>query len=133
MLRNRLFAAGVAAFLAATATIGIWVRPAKAVTAGMTVCASNTISASNSSSAITLSNCGPVVIIYNITSQEAFYNPGPIATTAAYNGAAGTGGLSIPGNTYVVIQINQAAPGQLSAITATSTTTLRIVQGWAQT
>jgi hypothetical protein len=121
MLR-RFVAAGLAAFIASG--LGIGIRPAKAVLAGITVCSANTISVSNSSSAITLSSCGPVVIIYNITSQEAFYNTGATATTSNY---------SIPGNSYVVLQVPQANPGQLSAITASSTTTLRIVQGIAQT
>ena len=121
---RRLIAAGLAVFIAAGSILGIGIRSAKAVLAGISVCSANSISVSNSSSAITLSNCGPVVIIYNITSQEAFYNTGATATTSNY---------SIPGNSYVVLQVSQAAPGQLSAITASSTTTLRIVQGIAQT
>lgn len=124
-LRRFIVAAGIAAFVSIAAILGLFgIRPANAVTAGITVCSSNTISASGSSSNITLSNCGPVVIIYNITSQEAFYNLGSVATTSNY---------SIPGNSYVVLQINQASTVVLSAITASSTTTLRIVQGWAQT
>lgn len=72
-------------------------------------------------------NCGPTVIVYNITSQEAFFNLG-----SASNTAATTSGWSLPGNTYVVLNVSTAGL-YLAAITASSTTTLRIIQGRATT
>lgn len=86
-----------------------------------------TISASNISSGVTLSSCGPNVIIFNISSQEAFYN---LSSTDA---AATTSDYSIPGNSYINLVVpNAGVTYYLTAITAANTTTLRISQGTSQ-
>src|SRR5215469_15959155 len=102
---------------------------AQAGTAGITPCSANSISVSGSSNNVQLSLCGPVIILYNITSTELFYNYGTASTTAAT-----TSNYSLPGNTYVVLNIGNvsATAGYLAAITASSTTTLRIIQGYAR-
>jgi hypothetical protein len=94
---------------------------------GLTPCASASLSVSGTTSNTQLSTCGPTVLLINITSQEAFYNLG-----AASNTAATTSNYSLPGNTSVVLNVGQAGL-YLAAITATSTATLRIVQGWGYT
>ena len=98
---------------------------AQAGLAGISPCAAETLSVSGTSSNVQLSTCGPVVILYNITSQEAFYNYGAASTTAAT-----TSNYSLPGNTFVVLNINTIG-GYLAAITGSSTTTIRVVQGYA--
>jgi hypothetical protein len=91
--------------------------------AGITPCSSNTISVTGTSSNVKLSACGQTVLLWNVTSQELFYNYGPSSSEAAT-----TSGNSLPGNSYVVLNLGYAQP-YLAAITATSTTTLRITQG----
>lgn len=87
-----------------------------------------TMSVSNTSSNIQLAVCGPNVLVFNITAQEAFYNLGSTSATAAT-----TSSFSIPGNSYILLTVPTGATGYyLAAITATSTTTLRISQGIAQ-
>lgn len=98
---------------------------ASAEQAGISPCASESLSVSNTSSNVQLSACGPVVIVYNISSQEAFYNYGTASNTAAT-----TSNYSLPGNTYITLNLNGAG-GYLAAITSTSTTTFRIIQGYA--
>jgi hypothetical protein len=102
---------------------------AQSGTAGITPCAANTLSVSGTTSNVQLSTCGPVVILYNITSQEMFYNWG-----AASNTAATTSNYSLPGNQYVVLNLGGAGAAALylAGITGSSTTTLRIVQGYAE-
>lgn len=97
--------------------------------AGLSPCSANSISVSGTSGNVQLSTCGPVILLWNITSQELFYNFGTASTTAAT-----TSNYSIPGNSFIVINLPnaQAAGYYLAAITATSTTTLRITQGYAQ-
>ena len=94
--------------------------------AGITPCAAESLSVSGTSGNIQLSQCGPTVIVYNITSQEAFYQ---LATSSA--GTATTSNYSLPGNQFVVLQIAQTQIMWLAAITGSSTTTFRIVQGLA--
>ena len=86
------------------------------------------LSVSGTSSNELLSTCGPSVIIYNITSQEAFYELGSNSSTTAT-----TSSPSIPGNTFVILSVpfGQGTVAYLAAITASSTTTLRVVQGSA--
>ena len=84
-----------------------------------------TISVSNSAASIQFSNCGPTALVWNVGSQEAFYlvsSAGTAATTSSY---------SIPGNSFVVLNIGYAQY-YLSAITSSSTTTLHITQGVTQ-
>lgn len=61
--------------------------------------------------------------MWNITSQEVFYNYGSSSGTAAT-----TSNYSIPGNSFVVLFLGL---GQyyLAAITASSSSTLRVTQG----
>ena len=98
---------------------------------GFTPCVSSagaqTISASNSSSGVVLSACGPSVMLFNVGSQEAFYR------LSSNNSAATTSDYSIPGNSYILLTVpNLGATYYLNAITASSTTTLRVSQGNAQ-
>ena len=111
---------------------------AQSAQAGMSPCAGGTLAATSSSSNVQLSACGPVVIIYNISSQEAFYGFGSTSSATATSQSTSTTApvaneYSIPGNTYVVVQVPNtgAAAWYVAAVTATSTATLRIVQGYA--
>ena len=62
----------------------------------------------------------------NLTSQEAFFNVGKASSTVAT-----TGSYSIPGGAYIIITVpnDNVAGWYLAAITATSTTTLRVIVG----
>jgi hypothetical protein len=65
----------------------------------------------------------------NLTSQEAFFNVGQASTTAAT-----TSDYSIPGNSFLTLTVpdESAAGWYVAAITASSTTTIRIIEGRAQ-
>jgi len=124
-------------FVAALLLAPLKVLPAHAQAglAGISPCAGGTLAVTGTSANVQLAGCGPVVIVYNITSQEAFYAVGATSAAAATAQSSSTaapiaGTFSIPGNTFVVLNINTQSP-YLAAITATSTTTLRIVQGYA--
>jgi hypothetical protein len=99
---------------------------------GIEPCAPNSLSVTGSSSNIQLSKCGASVILMNTTSQEAFFKVGNASTTAATTTV--TDSYSIPGGTYIVITVPNldVAGWYLAAITATSTTTIRVIQGNAQ-
>lgn len=120
-MRAKILAAICFALMASSASAEI---------AGITPCSPNSLSVTASSSNVALSSCGPVVIVYNISAQEAFYKLGATSSVAATTTV--TDSFSLPGNAFVVLQVSAIAPGFIAAITATSTTTLRIVQGWAQ-
>ena len=91
---------------------------------GITPCAAPTaLSVSTSSSNQQLSACGGTVLLWNITSQEAFFKSG-----TASNTTAATTDFSLPGNAFIVLNLGTARP-YLAAITASSTTTIRIIQG----
>lgn len=130
---NRIVAAiGVALAL-------LFSAPASAQLAGISACAGGTLAVTNASANVLLASCGPVVIVYNITSQEAFYNIGTSSAVTASSQSTSTtaptnanGSNSIPGNSFVTLNISNLATAYLAAITASSTTTLRIVQGYAQ-
>lgn len=94
--------------------------------AGITPCAAKSLSVSAASSNVALDACGPTTIVYNITTQEAFYK---LVTTSG--GTATTSDFSLPGSTFVVLQFAQGTATWLAGITASSTTTFRIVQGRA--
>jgi hypothetical protein len=109
---------------------------ANAQIAGLTPCAGGTLAVTGTSANVLLSTCGPVVILYNITSQEAFYTTGATSGAAATAQTSSTAApaantYSVPGNTYAVVDLT-GPTSYLAAITATSTTTLRIVQGYAK-
>lgn len=97
------------------------------VNQGLVPCSSGTptsLSASGSSSNTQLiANCGVNVILYNVGSQEAFYK---IGTSVAV--AAATTDNSLPAGAFVLLSLT---PNQrwIAAITSTSTTTIRLVQG----
>ena len=101
------------------------------VSQGICLCSGNppaSLSVSSVSANQQLNICGSTLIVYNVTSQEAFYVLGSAASTTAT-----TSGNSIPGNSFVVLSIpNADGAWYLAAITATGTTTLRFVQGQVQ-
>jgi len=115
MLRKIAIAA---AFIVAMAS------PALSQVRGISPCGTGTktISASVTSSNVQVHSCANIAILYNITSQEAFYSVG----TASSQTAAVTD-FSLPGNTYVVLSVPRG--GWVAAITASSTTTIRLVPG----
>lgn len=119
----RKFLCGAAALLALGAVAAAQNQPA-----GIGICTGNppaALSVSGTTSNVQLKTCGPTVIVYNITSQEVFYTIGSASSTVAT-----TSSNSLPGNTYVVLVVPTASPGYyFAAITATSTSTLRFVQG----
>jgi hypothetical protein len=96
---------------------------------GFATCAAHSLSVTGSSGNVQLSNCGPSVILMNITAQEAFFNVGQASTTAAT-----TSDYSIPGNPYLTITVpdESAAGWWVAAITPTSTTTIRMIEGRSQ-
>lgn len=96
--------------------------------AGLTPCGQASRSVSSSSANVVLPSCGPTIILYNITSQEAYYNIGSSSSIAAT-----TSSYYIPGGGFVVLQ----QPGigttwYLAGITPTSTTTFKAVVGAAK-
>lgn len=95
--------------------------------AGLTPCGSAiTLSVTNTTSNAQLSNCGGVVLVWNVGTVEAFYTFGTASTTAAT-----TSSWSIPSTSFVVLNLPTNRP-YLAAITASSTTTIRITQGNAR-
>ncbi len=119
--------------LIAIAALCLWGHSALAQSAGMSPCGTgtNSLSVSVTSSNVAVPGCANTVIVYNITSQEAFYK---IVTTSA--GTAATSDFSIPGNTFVrlAVPVPSSPSGTaawIAAITASSTTTLRLVPGRA--
>lgn len=90
---------------------------------GITPCASGTLAVSNTSANVALNKCGETALLWNVGTQEAFYK---LVTTNA--GTAATTDNSLPGNSFVVINVG-SAPLFLAAITSTSTTNIRITQG----
>lgn len=112
--------------LAAALAVVLFSSPAWSQTRGIAPCGTGTktISASTSSSNVLVHTCANVAILYNITSQEAFYAVGTANTQTA-----ATTDFSLPGNTYVVLSVPRG--GYVAAITASSTTTIRVVPGVA--
>ena len=100
---------------------------ANAQFAGITPCAAKSLALTTSTGNVALSGCGPTMILYNITSQEAYYNLG---TTSAVT--ATTSSYYIPGGGFVVLQIPTNSSWYLAGITPTSTSTLKAVQGTAK-
>lgn len=97
--------------------------------AGITPCSSNSISVSGTSANVQLSTCAQTILLWNVSTQELFYNFGTASSTAAT-----TSNYSLPGNSFIVL--NLGTPGgaayYLAAITGASTTTLRITQGHSE-
>ena len=113
-----LLAAGVLAPPAAQA------QPAQS---GLSPCPLNnsaiTLAVANTTSNVQLSTCGPVVVIWNVGSVEAFINVG-----SASNTAATTAGWSVPGSSFRTFNFGTSGL-YLAAITSSSSTTLRVTQG----
>lgn len=99
----------------------------RAQTAGMAPCNAASLSVSGTSSNVQLSKCAPSALLMNIGTVEAFYTFG--ATSAG--AVATTSNYSIPANSWQWIVVGTNAEW-IAAITASSTTTLRIVQGTGQ-
>jgi hypothetical protein len=101
---------------------------------GISPCAPNSLSVSGTSSNVQLSTCGSSLIIMNLTSQEAFFKIGQQSTTAATTTV--TDSYSIPGGAYILLTVpglaGAGAGWYFAAITAASTTTIRLIQGNAQ-
>lgn len=91
---------------------------------GITPCTpAASLSVSTISSNVQLSACGATVLLWNTGTQEAFFNYGTTSSTAAT-----TSSWSLPGASFVVLNLGTSRP-YLAAITASSSTTIRIVQG----
>lgn len=96
---------------------------------GITPCTpSATLSVTAASSNVQLSACSGVVLLWNVGTTEAFYKYGTVSTTVA---TTSTDSWSIPGSSFIVLNLGTARP-YLAAITAAGTTTLRITQGQAR-
>lgn len=85
------------------------------------------MSVTTTTSNVQLTTCGPNLLVFNITSQEAFYAIGKTSSTTAT-----TGSFSIPGNSYIMLSVPSGTAYWFAAITGSSTTTLRLSQGIAQ-
>lgn len=109
-------------FIAAVMLLFVGLLPACAQS-GITPCSANTISVTGTSANAQLSACGQTVLLWNIGTQELFYTYGSASSTAAT-----TSNYSLPGGDFVVLNLG-TQKYYLAAITATSTTTLRITQG----
>jgi hypothetical protein len=100
---------------------------------GFASCAGNppaAISVSNTSANVQLSTCGPNVYLINDGTTEAFWALGSASSTVAT-----TSSNPILANSYQLIIVPGYATANgwyLAAITSSSTTTLRIMQGFAQ-
>lgn len=115
----------IAALLLAAASLWSHDARAQATAAGITPCGNGlTLSVSNTSSNVQLNACGSSVVLWNIGSTEVFFNLGAASSTVA---AAATS-LSLPAGGGITLNTGRA-PLYLAAITASSTSTLRIVQG----
>ena len=90
---------------------------------GITPCAPATLAVSNTSANVQMSACGETALLWNVGTQEAFYRIGVGSGTTAV-----TTDNSLPGNSFVVINVGNAKL-YLAAITASSTTNIRITQG----
>jgi len=98
---------------------------------GLSLCAPNSLSVSTTSSNVALATCGPDLYLMNTTSQEAFYQIGTSSTLTANTTV--TQSYSLPGGAYQHIIIPYlSGTYYLAAVTATSVTTIRILQGSQQ-
>jgi len=101
--------------------------PVYAQYAGLTPCAAKSLSVTTTTGNVALSSCGPTAILYNTTSQEAYYNlSGSSSVTAT------TSSFYIPGGGFIVLQVPSGTVWTLAGITPTSTTVFKIVQGAAK-
>ena len=98
---------------------------ANAQYAGLTPCIPKSLAVTSSTANVQLGTCGPTIILYNISSQEAYYNYGSTSAVTAT-----TSSYYIPGGGFIVL--NLPAGSWLAGITPTSTTTFKVVQGAAK-
>ena len=96
---------------------------------GFAPCHAFSLNPSGSSVNVQLANCGPTVILMNLTSQEAFFNYGSSSATSA-----SSSNYSLPGGAYIMITVPDQSPAgwYIAATTSTSSTTVRILEGRAQ-
>lgn len=92
---------------------------------GFTPCASYTISVSGTSANQQLSTCGSTAVLWNVGTQELFVALGTGSGTVA----VATTGMSVPAGDRIVLNVGNSQL-YLAAITSTSSSTLRISQGW---
>ncbi len=95
--------------------------------AGLLPCNAASLNVTNVSSNVLLSKCAPSALLMNIGTIEAFYTFGGTSALAV----ATTSNFSIPAGSYQWITVGTNGDW-IAAITASSTTTLRIVQGTGQ-
>lgn len=104
---------------------------ASAQYAGLTPCGQASRAVTTSTANVALPTCGPTVILYNTSSQEAYYNIGSSSTITAT-----TSSYYIPGGGFVVLQqptgLTSSTQWYLAAITPTSTSTFKVVVGAAK-
>jgi hypothetical protein len=87
--------------LALTLLLGVGHRAhAQQIPAGFAPCSAHSLAVSNTSSNVQLANCGPSLILMNLTTQEAFFNVGQASATTAT-----ASNYSIPGNSYLQITV----------------------------
>ena len=115
---RRCLISGLAAFLLMLAS------PNANAQAGISPCAAKTLAVTTTTGNVALSTCGSTIILYNTTSQEAYFNVGTASKTAAT-----TSTFYAPAGSYVVLQTPTGVVSYLAGITPTSTTTFKIVQG----
>jgi hypothetical protein len=115
--------------LALTLLLGVGHRAhAQQIPAGFAPCSAHSLAVSNTSSNVQLANCGPSLILMNLTTQEAFFNVGQASATTAT-----ASNYSIPGNSYLQITVpdETGAGWFVASITSTGTTTIRLIEGRA--
>jgi hypothetical protein len=115
--------------LALTLLLGVGHRAhAQQIPAGFAPCSAHSLAVSNTSSNVQLANCGPSLILMNLTTREAFFNVGQASATTAT-----ASNYSIPGNSYLQITVpdETGAGWFVASITSTGTTTIRLIEGRA--
>ena len=129
-MMHRLLLAALGAVFAVALGVG-WAS-AQSPT-GITPCTGNppgAIAVNTGSQNVQLSNCGPTLIVYNISAVEVFYVIGSASSTVAT-----VSSNPLPGNTFVVLNV-PGQPGSVpgwyfAVITATGTSSVQFVQGRA--
>src|SRR5713226_5744379 len=126
MTMKHLCRAGALALLLLLALIG---PPAAAPFLGFSPCTGNppaSLSVSNVSANVQLSTCAPTVIVWNVGTTEVFFILGATSSTVAT-----ASGNSLPASAWIVLNVGEGGLW-FAAITAASTSTLRFVQGSAE-
>ena len=100
---------------------------ASAQQAGMAPCNAASLNVTAYSSNVQLTKCAPSALLMNIGTVEAFYSFGATSALAV----ATTNSYSIPASSYQWVVVGTNAEW-IAAVTASSTTTLRITQATQQ-